>query len=268
MKILLISKYSIHCQKLHEFLDANNLINVLDLRLVCIDNENVRKRIKNSEIEINNVPCLLSIVDNMKIEKFEGGDLNRWISFHFEQFLNQQRQNQPPPPQNQPPQNQPPQMMQPPPPQMIHQQPPQMMQQPQPQYKPIEEEEEEDNFSPDPNTSTERFAQSQMLAQQQLKIEQLQMKPNMIEGTSSIDDLIGDENDVEELTHSSIQEIVGKKGKKKKEKYTSSVNDYNEYETKNKKREQKKLDLLNTAMLMKKSREEEDKSINKSFTSS
>jgi len=269
MNILLTSKYSQHCQKLLEFLKGNNLIQALNLNIICIDNENVRKRIKNAEIEIKNVPCLLSIVDNIKVEKFEGNELNKWISFHFEQIMNQQQQMM---------MQQQQQMM------MQQQQQQQMMQQQQQGQPPVIPQpqkmmkqplavipEENDNEDGDVNLSMEKFAQSQMQAQQQLKIEQLHKKPSQIpdgnmpsSASTSIDDLLGEEEDekIEELSHASVQEIVGKKAKKK---YTSAVNDYNEYETKNKKKDQKKLDLLNAAMLMKKSREDEDKSI-KSFS--
>ena len=64
--------------------------------------------------------------------------------------------------------------------------------------------------------------------------------------------------------HRLLYKKLQKKLKKKESKY-KVPHDYNEYETKNKKKDQKKLDLLNAAMQMKKSREDEDKSINKNF---
>ncbi len=273
MNILLISKYSQHCHKLLEFLKTNNLIQALHLNIICIDNENIRKRIKNSEIDIKNVPCLLSIVDKIRVEKFEGDELNKWISFHYGQVMQQHQQMMQQQQQQQIMQQQHQQIPQ----QQIRNQPPQNIVVKKPIInppEPFQEEEEEEENEPEKlsneNTSTEKFAKSQMLAQQQLKIEQLQMKPvNILEGGTAIDDLLDEEENegiLEELSESNVQEIIGKKQKKKKDKYNSSLNDYNEYETKNKKKEQKKLDLLNAAMLMKKSREAEDKSINKSFT--
>ena len=230
-KILLFSKYSENSKKILALIKDNNLFDSLNIHSVCIDNENIRKRILNSDIEIIVVPCLLIIKDKIQIEKFEGQELNNWLSFQIQQQH----------------------MLQPPPIQQQH-----MLQ------------------------------QSQSVKQDMSSTEQQQI-PIIISDVDStqIDDLLlldeGEDDDVDnvvvdiehesnnnieeltELTEIAVQEIT-KKPRKKENKYNNShSHDYNEYETKNKKKDQKKLDLLNAAMMMKKSREDEDKNINKNF---
>ena len=87
----------------------------------------------------------------------------------------------------------------------------------------------------------------------------------LLDNEEDIDVVEHENNNIEELTEIAVQEI-NKKPRKKENKYSNSQShDYNEYEIKNKKKDQKKLDLLNAAMMMKKSREDEDKNINKNF---
>ena len=219
-KILLFSKYSENSKKILALIKDNNLFDSLNIHSVCIDNENIRKRILNSDIEIIVVPCLLIIKDKIQIEKFEGQELNNWLSFQIQQ--------------------------------------------------------------------QHMLQQSQSVKQDMSSTEQQQI-PIIISDVDStqIDDLLlldeGEDDDVDnvvvdiehesnnnieeltELTEIAVQEIT-KKPRKKENKYNNShSHDYNEYETKNKKKDQKKLDLLNAAMMMKKSREDEDKNINKNF---
>jgi len=234
-KMLLFSKYSDPSKRLLGLIHENNLSEKLNINLVCIDNEIVRKKIESSEIEISVVPCLLVVQDKTQVEKYEGKELNDWISFQFQQQLsppNMMMQQPPPNMMMQPPPNM---MMQPPPNMMMQQPPPNMMMQ-----------------QPPPN----------MMMQQPL------IEENLVEETTTtpIEQIIEEdeeENELEELSPIAIQEIT-KKSKKKESKY-KVPHDYNEYETKNKKKDQKKLDLLNAAMQMKISREDEDKSINKNF---
>ena len=78
--ILLFSKYSNNSKRLLELLQSNNIVEQLNLNLLCVDNETVRQRIKLSDVEITNVPCLLVVVNKIQIEKYEGQQLQEWIT--------------------------------------------------------------------------------------------------------------------------------------------------------------------------------------------
>lgn len=244
-KMLLFSKYSENSNKILALIKDNNLFETLNINIVCIDNENIRKRILNSDIEINIVPCLLCIKDKIQIEKFEGQELNNWIYYQIQQQQQLLQQQQ-----------------------FIQQQQQQdAMKHHAIQQQPI----------PIPIPQHQASSQDVLFEKQIPKISEV------VESTP-IDDLLLDDDDigedidgnirkiehengnVEELSEIAVQEIT-KKTRKKENKYNNSQSphDYNEYETKNKKKDQKKLDLLNAAMMMKKSREDEDKNINKNF---
>jgi hypothetical protein len=80
--VLLYSEYSSHCKKILKMvqeypLDFNKAIG---LNTLCIDNENVRKRIaKSKNIKINTVPCILVIYDDGGVEKYEGSTAFGWL---------------------------------------------------------------------------------------------------------------------------------------------------------------------------------------------
>ncbi len=294
--ILLYSKYSNNSTRLLELLKMNNIKDHLNLNLLCIDNENIRKRIKLSDVEITNVPCLLVVVNKIQIEKYEGQQLHDWIISNLQSNpqLMMQPQHQPPPqmmhhqphPQmmhHQPPPQMmhhqpPPQMMhQQPPPQMMHHQPPQMMhQQPPPQMmqqQPPPPQMMHHQPPPqmmEPNHPPQMMEQNQLPPPPQMMMEQ-RLPPQMMMEQPMMDLL---DNDLKNKDVTSIEGIViededdsVKIPKKKKDsKYNNFSNNYDEYEQKNKKKEQKKLDLLNSAMQMKKAREDEDKSINNVYT--
>jgi hypothetical protein len=263
-KMLLFSKYSDPSKRLLGLIHENNLSEKLNINLVCIDNEIVRKKIESSEIEISVVPCLLVVQDKTQVKKYEGKELNDWISFQFQQQLSPPNMMMQQPPPNMMMQQQPPNMMmqQPPPNMMMQQQPPNMMmQQPPPNMMMQQQPPNMMMQQPPPNMMMQQPPPNMMM--QQPLIEE-----NLVEEktTTPIEQIIEEdeeENELEELSPIAIQEIT-KKSKKKESKY-KVPHDYNEYETKNKKKDQKKLDLLNAAMQMKKSREDEDKSINKNF---
>ena len=220
-KMLLFSKYSDPSKRLLGLIQENNLTERLNINLVCVDNEIVRKKIESSDIEISVVPCLLVVQDKTQVEKYEGKELNDWISFQFQQ----QQPSHPPPHPNM--------MMQ------QHQPPhPNMMMQQQPQPHPnmmIQQQ------PPHPNM---------MMQQQPLHPNMIPQQPVLIEEnldeettTTPIEQIIEEEddenNDLEELSPIAVQEIV-KKNKKKESKH-KIPHDYNEYETKNKKKTKKNL---------------------------
>ena len=102
------------------------------LNTVCIDNQDVRKRLlKNGKIEISVVPCILIVYRSGGVEKYEGDAAFQWIDEAVSKY------SPPPPPQPLP------QPQAPPP-------PPQRQEPPQPHRKnervkrrPVIEEEEE-----------------------------------------------------------------------------------------------------------------------------
>jgi len=108
------------------------------LNTVCIDNQDVRKRLlKNGKIEISVVPCILIVYRSGGVEKYEGDTAFQWIDEAVTKY------SPPPPP--------------PPPPQVLQSPPP-----PPPQRKEEivkyslqeeEDEEEEEVYIPPPKPS-------------------------------------------------------------------------------------------------------------------
>lgn len=125
--VCLYSKYSQRCK---EFLD--DLHPSMDVQMLCVDNETVRKSILQDQhgYNIKTVPCVFLFYPNGRLEKYEGSDAFTWLRKMLE-ILESQRQPpqqtfvQPPPQQQQAPPSQtfvqaPP----PPPPQQTLIQPP------------------------------------------------------------------------------------------------------------------------------------------------
>lgn len=81
--IFVYSKYSVNCKKIFQLVNETQVdlekIMGNKLRLLCIDNENVRKRLKGNELSIDVVPCILSIFINGVINKYEGEKAFEWI---------------------------------------------------------------------------------------------------------------------------------------------------------------------------------------------
>lgn len=75
--IVLYSKYSPRCQQLLEIFNQNP---VSHIKLVCVDNNTVRKRLtQSSRVRVNTVPCVLLAYPNDKFEKFEGAQVYDWL---------------------------------------------------------------------------------------------------------------------------------------------------------------------------------------------
>ena len=93
--VILFSKYSPVCKKFVEIIE-NAKLNI-NFNLLCIDNSNIRDRIKNSnDIDIKQVPCLL-ILSGKNIDKYEGQDCFIWINdiiIQQKNLLLQQQQEQ------------------------------------------------------------------------------------------------------------------------------------------------------------------------------
>ena len=82
MCVLLYSKYSPMSTKLMTALSECpiDLETTVGLNTVCIDNQDVRKRLlKNGKIEISVVPCVLIVYRSGGVEKYEGDAAFQWI---------------------------------------------------------------------------------------------------------------------------------------------------------------------------------------------
>ena len=79
--ILMYSKYSKYSNTFIELLESSNIdfVKVTGLNIICIDNENIRKRIIDSKnVQIQNVPCILIVYNDGGVEKYEGSDAFKW----------------------------------------------------------------------------------------------------------------------------------------------------------------------------------------------
>lgn len=113
--VLLYSKYSPMSSKLMTALSACpiDLGATVGLNTVCIDNQDIRKRLlKNGKIEISVVPCILIVYRSGGVEKYEGDAAFQWIDEAVSKYSPPPHQPPPPPPQPQP-------QPQPPPPQEL-----------------------------------------------------------------------------------------------------------------------------------------------------
>ena len=80
ISILMYSKYSQQCIKVIELINKGNFLEATKLKLVCIDNEKIRKRVlKSKKIKVNSVPCMLLFFSNGNVEKHDGVNLFNWV---------------------------------------------------------------------------------------------------------------------------------------------------------------------------------------------
>ena len=116
--VLLFSKYSQNCNKLFSIM-TNSGVNFSPLQSLCIDNENIRKRIlENKQFNITVVPSILSVFSNGNVETYEGLNAFNWVQAIIAKFAPPPQQLPPPPPQQLPPPP-PVQHLPPPPPRRI-----------------------------------------------------------------------------------------------------------------------------------------------------
>jgi hypothetical protein len=110
--VLLFSKYSSNCKRLLDIINSGR-VDFSPLQRLCIDNADVRARIKaNKQLEINIVPCILSVYPNGVVEKYEADHAFDWVEDIIKRFA-----PPPPPPVPLPPVPLPPVQQRPPPPQ-------------------------------------------------------------------------------------------------------------------------------------------------------
>lgn len=107
--ILVYSKYSKNCKRLTEMMRESNVDFRSKLRLqnLCIDNNQVRQRIKASEsLSLTSVPCILIIFPDGGVEKYEGPHAFKWTEAMISRLAPPpppRPVSPPPPPRRQPP---------------------------------------------------------------------------------------------------------------------------------------------------------------------
>jgi hypothetical protein len=76
--ILLHSKYSEACKSLFEIMESST-VNFEFIKLLCIDNQELREKIQTSELQITSIPCILILHRDGKMEKYEGKEAYVYI---------------------------------------------------------------------------------------------------------------------------------------------------------------------------------------------
>lgn len=82
MYVLLYSKYSSNSKRIIDQLENStiDLSKSIGLQLLCVDNEQLRNRIlKSKQIKILSVPCLLILLPDGTVEKYEGQTMFTWF---------------------------------------------------------------------------------------------------------------------------------------------------------------------------------------------
>lgn len=89
--VLLYSKYSPESNRLVDMINKSG-VKIPELAYVCIDNDNIRKRVKkDKKLQINLVPCILIYSLSGRVEKYEGASAFEWVDQIIKERL-------PPPP--------------------------------------------------------------------------------------------------------------------------------------------------------------------------
>jgi len=92
--VLIFSKYSPNCKRIFDMvsnsgIEFDNTIGK-KLQLLCVDNIQVRQRIKNnSQLDVSSVPCILSVFQNGGVEKYDGGHAFAWIENLISKYVPQ-----------------------------------------------------------------------------------------------------------------------------------------------------------------------------------
>ena len=105
--VLLYSKYSPQCKNLVGTIQTApvNLMSAIGLTMVCVDNEDIRSKIKTAtSVTVESVPTVLIVYNNGGVEKYEGERAFGWT----EQTIKHLSPPPPPPPSPPPPRSPPP----------------------------------------------------------------------------------------------------------------------------------------------------------------
>ena len=95
--ILLYSKYSKFSTNIISTVNQYQSIFVenFNMKTLCIDNENIRKRVLNSKkISITCVPSILVIYEDGGVEKYENNDAFNWVEEIIKRFMFLQKQQE------------------------------------------------------------------------------------------------------------------------------------------------------------------------------
>jgi predicted metal-dependent peptidase len=98
---ILYSKYSSFSKNFINIIETSSidLASMFNIKLVCVDNENIRNTIlKCKKIDIKSVPCVLIIYEDGVVEKYEDTYAFNWIDEIIKKY-SPQIQTQSPPPQ-------------------------------------------------------------------------------------------------------------------------------------------------------------------------
>lgn len=99
LSVLLYSKYSASSKKLMDLMRMSQIdfTTMFSLQSLCIDNEQIREKIlKNEQINVTSVPCILVIYPDGGIEKYDGMHAFEWV----EQIIQKVNPPMPEPPQH------------------------------------------------------------------------------------------------------------------------------------------------------------------------
>lgn len=92
--ILLYSKYSAQSKLILDIISTSGINFEKTLNLLCVDSKTVRNRITtNKKLNIQYVPCILTVYSNGFVEKFDGPNAFNWIK----EVIAQLKPPQPPP---------------------------------------------------------------------------------------------------------------------------------------------------------------------------
>jgi hypothetical protein len=95
--VLLYSKYSQSSNKITGIIQQYSTVFTenFNIKLLCIDNENIRNRILSSKkITISSVPCILIIYNDGGVEKYENDDAFTWVNDIVQGIIAAQQQQQ------------------------------------------------------------------------------------------------------------------------------------------------------------------------------
>ena len=75
--VYFFSRYNEKSLELSKLLTTEDI----DMKKICVDNENVRKRILDSELDIRKVPTILILHPSQEIEKYSGEECFEWYNY-------------------------------------------------------------------------------------------------------------------------------------------------------------------------------------------
>jgi thioredoxin-like negative regulator of GroEL len=84
--VVIYSRYCDESLQFLELLEKNTETVKMDIRKLCIDNENTRERVLQSKLGIDKVPTILIYHSNGEVEKYEEKTCFEWLAFIMEKL--------------------------------------------------------------------------------------------------------------------------------------------------------------------------------------